>query len=101
MPLVVEFRPGEHRCEGEEEQHAIQQNEPADRSIAVLEKHHSRNQPDCWSLEVQLSRRKVGQWDAESAKGRVEESHVRIVQLFGVCLAGLEFEGAIVPSQVA
>ena len=43
VPLVVELGPGEDRRECEEEQHAVEQNEPADRSIAVLKQHHSRD----------------------------------------------------------
>ena len=54
MPLVVELGPAEHGREGEEEQHRVQQDKPADSGIGVLDKDHERHEPDSRPLEVQL-----------------------------------------------
>jgi len=98
---VVKPRPAEHSGESEEQEHAVEQNEPADRGVAVLEEHHSRDEPDGRALEVQLLGSEVRERNAERAKGGVEQAHESVVELFGVCLAGLELEGAVVVGEVA
>jgi hypothetical protein len=101
MAHVVESRPAEDRGESEEQKHAVEQNEPADRGVAVLEQNHGRHEPDSRALEVQLLGGEVRERNAKRAKGRVEQAHESVVELFGVCLAGLELEGAIVVGEVA
>jgi hypothetical protein len=98
---VVEPGPAEDGGESEEQEHAIEQNEPADCSVAVLEQDHCSNQPDRRPLEVELLCGEVCERDAEGAKGRVEQAHESVVELFRVGLAGLELEGAIVVCEVA
>lgn len=101
MAHIVEPRPAEDSSKSEEQKHAVEQNEPANRGVAVLEQDHGRHQPDCRALEVQLSSGEVGERDAEGTEGGVEQAHESVVELFGVGLAGLEFEGAIVVGEVA
>lgn len=101
VALVVELAPAEDRRKREEQQHAIEQDEPADSCVAVLEQHHSRDEPDGRALEVQLFRGEVGERDAEGAECGVKQAHEGVVELFRVGLAGLEFEGAVVVGQVA
>ena len=101
MPLVVKLRPAKDRGEGEEQQHTIQQDEPADSRIAVLKQHHSSNQPHRGPLEMQLPRRKIRQRHAHGPEGRIEQAHIGIIQLFGVRLTTLKLEGSIVACQVA
>lgn len=98
---VVEPRPAEHSSESEEKQHTIKQDEPADRSVAVLEQNHSRHEPDGRALEVQLFGGQVCERDAERAEGGVEQAHESVVELFRVGLAGLELEGTVVVGEVA
>jgi hypothetical protein len=98
---VVEPGPAEDRGESEEQKHAVEQNEPADCSVAVLKQNHSSNQPDRGPLEVELLCGEVCERDAESAKGGIEQAHESVVELFGVGLARLEFEGSIVVCEVA
>lgn len=101
MAHVVEPGPAEDGCESEEQEHAVKQDEPADRSVAVLEQNHGSNQPDRRPLEVELLGGEVCERDAECAKGGVKQAHERVVELFRVGLAGLEFEGSIVVCEVA
>ena len=98
---VVEPGPAEDGCKSEEQEHAVKQDEPADRSVAVLEQNHGSNQPDRRPLEVELLGGEVCERDAECAKGGVKQAHERVVELFRVGLAGLEFEGTIVVCEVA
>jgi hypothetical protein len=101
MAHVVEPRPAEHSGESEEQKHTVEQDEPADRGVAVLEEHHSRHEPDGRALEVQLFGSEVREGNAERAESGVEQAHESVVELFGVSLAGLELEGAVVVSEVA
>jgi len=98
---VVEPGPAKDGGESEEQEHAVEENEPADCSVAVLEQDHCSNQPDRRPLEVELLCGEVRERDAEGAKGRVEQAHESVVELFRVGLAGLELEGAIVVCEVA
>ena len=97
----MEPGPAEDGCESEEQEHAVKQDKSADRSVAVLEQDHSSNEPDRRPLEVELLCGEVCERNAEGAKGGVEQAHESVVELFGVCLAGLELEGAVVVGEVA
>jgi hypothetical protein len=98
---IVEPRPAEDGGEGEEQKHAVEQDEPADRRVAVLKQHHGCHQPDGGALKVQLLGGEVGERNAEGAEGGIEQAHEGVVELFRVGLAGLEFEGAVVVGEVA
>ena len=98
---IVEPGPAEYGGESEEQEHAVEQDEPADCSVAVLEQDHCSDQPDRRPLEVELLCGEVRERDAEGAKGRVEQAHESVVELFRVGLAGLEFEGTVVVCEVA
>ena len=98
---IVEPSPAENSGESEEQEHAVEQDEPADRGVAVLEQDHGCHEPDGRALEVQLLGSEVRERNAERAEGGVEQAHESVVELFGVCLAGLELEGAVVVGEVA
>jgi hypothetical protein len=74
---------------------------PAEDGGESEEQDHCSNQPDRRPLEVELLCGEVCERDAEGAKGRVEQAHESVVELFRVGLAGLELEGAIVVCEVA
>ena len=97
----MNLRPTQHRRESKKQQHRIQQNKPRNRGIRVLKQHHQRHQPDGRTAEIQLLGRIVSEGHAEGAEGGVEEPHEGIVDVLGVFLAGLEFEGAVVAGEVA
>lgn len=101
LPQSMELGPAENSGESEEQQHRVEENEPADSGVRVLAKHHQGHEPDCQFPEVQFLCRVVCQWDAESTKCCIEDSHGSVVQVYRVCLARLEFERAIVSSDVS
>lgn len=92
MLLAVEFGPTQDGREGEEEKHRIQEDEPADRRVRVLEKHHQSDEPHSGPPEVQLFRGVVRQRYAESSEGSIEDPHEGIVEFLRVSLPGLELE---------
>lgn len=98
---AVEFGPAEDSGESEEEQHRVEQDEPADGGVRVLEKDHHGNQPDSELLEAQGFGSVIGDGNAKRAESRVEEAHEGVVELWRVCLAGLELKGTVVACQVA
>ena len=100
MSLVVELGPAKDGREGEEEQHAVEEDEPANGRVAILKQHHRRDQPNSRPLEVQLLGGEVRERNAERAEGGIEQAHKSIVELFRVCLSRFEFEGSIVSCQV-
>ena len=97
----MKLGPAQHRRESKKQQHRVQQNEPRNRRIRVLKQHHQRHKPDRRTAKVQLLGRIVGEGHAEGAEGGVEEPHEGVVDVLGVFLARLEFEGAVVAGQVA
>jgi len=98
---VVEPGPTEDGGESKEQKHAVKQDEPADRGVAVLEQNHGSNQPNRRPLEVQLLGGEVCERYAEGAKGGVEQTHESVVELFRVGLAGFELEGTVIVCEVA
>lgn len=101
MLLTVELGPAEDGGEGEAEEHRIEKDETADGGVRVLAEYSQRDEPYNWTAEVQLLGGKVCQRNADSAKSRVEETHEGVVQLRRVGLSRLEFERAIVSSEVS
>ena len=101
MLKSVEPSPAEHSGEGEAKKHGVQEDEATDCCIRVFAKNHQGYEPNSWSLEVHLPSSIVGQRNGNSAEECVERSHNSVVELIGVFLSGLEFEGAIVTCQVS
>ena len=99
--LTVELRPAENSGEGEEEQHRVEQDESANGCVRVLKQNHQGDEPHCRLAKVQRLCSVIGQGYAESAKGRVELAHERVVELFRIRLARLEFKGAVVAREPA
>lgn len=98
---TVPLGPAEDGCEGEEEQHRVEQDESADGRVRVLEQNHHCDEPDSRLPEVQLFRSVVCQGNAESTEGCVELAHESVVELWRVCLARLEFECSVVACEPA
>jgi hypothetical protein len=101
MSKTMEFGPAEDCGEGEAQEHRVQQNKSADGGVGVFEQDHHGDEPHGWASKVELLRSEVCQWHADCAECGVEESHEGVVHFLGVLLSRLEFEGAIVTSQVA
>lgn len=97
----MESGPAKHRRKREAKQHRIQQNKSTDSSIRVLAQHHQGNEPNSRTLKVHLASGIICQWNRDSTEEGVECAHDGIVELFRVFLARLEFEGAVVPCEVA
>lgn len=97
----MKLSPAENRREREEQQHRIQQNETTDGSVRILAQNHKRNKPDGQLAEVQLLCRVICERDAHGAESRVEDTHEGVIQVFWVCFARFEFEGAVIACEVA
>lgn len=97
----MESGPAKDSCEGEAQQHRVEKNESADSRVGVFAENHKSDEPDSWSLEVELPGSVVGQRDTDGTEEGIERTHERVVQLLGVSLSRLKFERAIVSSQVS
>lgn len=97
----VEFRPAQGRGDRTAEEHGIEEDKSADGGVGIFAKNHERNQPDCWSPEVELSGSPVGHGNADGTEEGIELAHEGVVDIRWVCLPRLELEGAVVPSKVS
>jgi hypothetical protein len=96
----MEFGPAENSCEGEAEQHGVEENESADSGVRVLAEDSQCDEPDSGSPEVQFLRSKVCQGNADGAKSGIEEAHEGVVQLLRVCLSRFELKRSVVSCEV-
>ena len=101
MLKAMELSPAKNRGKCEAEQHGIEENEPADSGVRVLEENHHGDQPNGGSPEVELPRREVRQWNADSPEKCVKHTHEGVVELLWICLSRLEFKRPIVPCHVS
>lgn len=99
MTLVVEFGPAKSGSKGSAKKHGVEENEAADCGVRVLAEHHQGNKPDGRSGQLELLGSKVGHGDTSNAKGGIKGSHECIVDIFGIFLARLEFEGSVVAGE--
>ena len=101
LALTMELGPAE-RCEdGAEEQHGVEEDEAADRSVRVLAEDHESDKPDSGTLEVQLLRRPIRHRNAHSAPEGVELAHEGVVDLGRVRFTRLKLERPIVTGEVS
>lgn len=99
MTLVVELDPAKSGSKGSAKKHGVEENEAADGGVRVLAENHQGNKPDGRSGQLQLLGSKVGHGDTSNAKGGIKGSHEGIVDIFGIFLARLEFEGSVVAGE--
>lgn len=99
MLQAVELCPTEGRGEGEAKKHRVKQNESGDSGIRVLEQDHQADEPDGSSPETKFASGVVRQWHTDDSECSIKDAHKSIVEVLGVCFAGLELERPIVTSQ--
>lgn len=97
--LVVEFGPAKSGSKGATEQHGVEKNKTADCGVGVFAENHQSNEPDSRPSELEFLGGKVGHGDTGNAKGGIKGSHKSVVDIFGVFLARLEFEGSVVAGE--
>ena len=100
LALTVELDPAEGGGHSSEQEHRVEEDETANRGVRVFAEDHESDEPHGGELEVKLLSRPVRHGYASSTPEGVELAHESVVELLGVCLAGLELERSIVPSQV-
>ena len=84
----------------EEEKHRVEQNEPGNGGVGVLEEDHHRHKPHCWPPEVQFSRGIIGQRYTQCPEGGIEHAHKGVVDFRRVRVTGFELERPVVSCQV-
>lgn len=92
----MEFGPAKDSGNSAAQEHRVEEDESADRGVGIFAENHERDEPDGRSLELELLRGIVSQRDTDDAKQRVECAHKGVVDIFGVFLAGLELERAVI-----
>lgn len=97
----VEFGPAKNSSHGTREEHGVEKDEAADGRVRVLAEDHQRNEPDRRTPQVELLSGPVGHGNTDGAEEGVELAHKGVVDIFGVSLAGLELERAVVTCKVA
>jgi hypothetical protein len=79
-------------------QHGIKQDESTDGKVGVIAQDQDGCKSACRERHAQFLRSIVGEWDHDSAKESIEDTHESIIDI-RVCCARFESKGAIVTSQ--
>lgn len=97
----VESCPAKRSGKREAEEHGIEEDESRNGSVRVLAENSKGAEPDSWTAEAKVSSSPVCEGNDDSSEQGVEHSHEGVVDLRRVGVAGLEFEGTVVTSEVS
>lgn len=97
----MEFGPAKSCRKGKTEQHGIEQDEPRNRRVGVLEEDHQTDQPDSGSAKIEFAGGEICERDAYHAKEGVEKTHKCVIDVFRILLSRFKLEGSIVARQIS